>query len=105
VQVSGNRWHQHDAQLGLGLVGEALSSQHRDYLAAGGCGFLLCDGRLDYAHEQIVELYYRLQRVWPEEPGPIRWQIGPDFQFIRNPGFNSDRGPVGLLAIRLHVEY
>lgn len=105
VQVSGNRWHQHDAQLGLGLVAEALSSQHRDYLAAGGCGFLLCDGRLDYGHEEIAELYYRLQRIWPEEPGPVRWQIGPDFQFIRNPGFNRDRGPVGFFAIRLHVEY
>ena len=105
VQISGNRWHQHDAQLGVGLAGEALSPQHRDYLATGGCGFLLCDGRLNYAHEQIVELYYRLQRVWPENPGPIRWQIGPDFQFIRNPGFNSDRGPVGFFAIRLHVEY
>jgi hypothetical protein len=105
VQISGNRWHQHDAQLGLGLVTEALSSQHRQYLAAGGCGFLLCDGRLNYAHEQIAELYYRLQRIWPEEPGPVRWQIGPDFQFIRNPGFNRDRGPVGFLTIRLHVEY
>lgn len=105
VQISGNRWHQHDAQLGVGLVAEALSAQHRDYLAAGGCGFLLCDGRLDYAHEQIVELYYRLQRVWPEEPGPVRWQVGPDLQFIRNPGFNRDRGPVGFFAIRLHVEY
>lgn len=105
IQLSGNRWHQHDAQLGLGLVSEALSAPHRDYLAAGGCGFLLCDGRLDYAHEQIAELYYRVQRVWPEDPGPVRWQIGPDLQFIRDPGFNRDRGPVGFFAIRLHVEY
>jgi len=105
LQISGNHWRQHDDQLGLGLVAEGLSSPHRDYLAAGGCGFLLCDGRLNYAHEQIVELYYRLQRVWPEEPGPVRWQISPDFQFIRNPGFNHDRGPVEFFAIRLHIEY
>jgi high affinity Mn2+ porin len=105
LQISGQRWRQPDAQLGIGLVGEGLAARHRDYLAAGGCGFLLCDGRLNYGYEQIAELYYRLQRIWPEQPGPVRWQIGPDVQFIRNPGFNRDRGPVSFWAIRLHVEY
>lgn len=105
VQVSGAEWHQPDGQLGFGVVDEELSAAHRAYLAAGGCGFELCDGALTYAHEQILEAYYRLERVWPEDPGPVRWQLGPDFQYVRNPGFNRDRGRVSLWAIRLHVEY
>jgi hypothetical protein len=35
----------------------------------------------------------------------VRWQLGPDFQDIRNPGYNRDRGPVHFWAVRLHVEY
>jgi hypothetical protein len=105
VQLSGAEWHQPDGQFGFGVVNEGLSAAHRAYLAAGGCGFVLCDGALNYAHEQILEAYYRLERVWPEDPGPVRWQIGPDFQYIRNPGFNRDRGPVNFWAIRLHVQY
>ena len=105
VQVSGQEWNQPDGQVGVGLVSEGLSVPHREYLAAGGCGFMLCDGALSYGREQIVEAYYRLQRIWPEDPGPVRWDLGPDFQFIRNPGFNRARGPVSFWGVRLHVEY
>lgn len=105
VQLSGAEWHQPDGQLGFGVVSEGLSTVHRAYLAAGGCGIVLCDGRLNYGPEQILEAYYRLERIWPEDPGPVRWQIGPDYQFIRNPGYNRDRGPVSFWAIRLHLQY
>jgi hypothetical protein len=105
VQISGDQWHQPGAQLGFGLASNTISATHRAYLAAGGCGFMLCDGRLNYGREQLMEIYYRLQRIWPEDPGPVRWQLGPDFQLIRNPGYNRDRGPVTFWALRLHVEY
>jgi hypothetical protein len=105
VQVSGREWRQPGAQVGLGLVSEALSAPHRAYLAAGGVGLTLGDGGLDYGPEQILEAYYRLQRIWPEDPGPVRWQFGPDIQIIRNPGYNRARGPVSFWALRLHVEY
>jgi carbohydrate-selective porin OprB len=104
-QLAGTHWHRPDDRVGLALVSEALSAGHRDYLAAGGAGFLLDDGRLSYGREQILEAYYRLQYVWPQQPGPVRWQVGPDFQYIRNPGYNRDRGPVRLWALRLHLEY
>ena len=104
-QLAGNHWGRSDDRFGLALVSEGLSAPHRQYLQAGGCGFLLCDGHLNYGHEQILETYYRFQYVWPEKPGPVRWQLGPDFQEIRNPGYNSDRGPVHFWALRLHVEY
>ena len=32
-------------------------------------------------------------------------QISPDFQFIQNPGYNRDRGPVEVHGVRLHLSY
>jgi len=104
-QLSGVHWGRSDDRFGLAAVSEGLSAPHRQYLSAGGCGFLLCDGRLNYGHEQILETYYDIVEIWPQKPGPIRWQIGPDFQDIRNPGYNRDRGPVHFWAMRFHVEY
>jgi high affinity Mn2+ porin len=89
----------------LALVSEGSSRPHRDYLAAGGSGFLLGDGRLNYGREQILESYYCLQQIWPQQPGPVRWQLSPDFQYVLNPGYNRDRGPVHFWSLRLHLEY
>jgi hypothetical protein len=104
-QLSGVHWQRRDDRVGAGIVVEGLSGPHRDYLAAGGSGFLLGDGRLNYAHEQIVESYYRAQWTWGEGSAALRVQFGPDLQYIRNPGFNHDRGPVRFYALRLHLEY
>jgi high affinity Mn2+ porin len=89
----------------VGLVAEGLSGPHGDYLAAGGSGFLLGDGRLNYAHEQIFEAYYRAGWSWTLGPVPLRLQLSPDFQYVQNPAFNRDRGPVRFYAVRLHLEY
>ena len=100
-ELSGSHWQRADDVVGAAAAVEGLSAWHRAYLAAGGAGFLLGDGRLDYAHEQILEVYYRLQLPW-------QWahlQLSPDFQFIRNPGFNAARGPVSFWAIRFHIEH
>ncbi len=105
AQMSGTRWRRSEDCLGMGLVAEGLSGPHRDYLAAGGSGFLLGDGRLNYSHEQIVETYYRAQWSWSAGPAAFRLQLTPDFQYVQNPGFNRDRGPVRFYAVRLHLEY
>ena len=100
-ELSGLHWRRADDVAGAAVVVEGLSGPHRDYLAAGGLGFLLGDGRLDYAHEEILEAYYRLQLPW-------QWahvQLSPDYQFIRNPGFNAARGPVSFWALRFHIEH
>ena len=100
-EVSGSHWQRADDVAGIAVADEGLSAWHREYLAAGGLGFLLGDGRLDYAHEEILETYYRLQLPW-------QWahvQLSPDYQFIRNPGFNAARGPVSFWAIRFHIEH
>ncbi len=113
MQVSGVHWARPADRFGAALVSQGLSGPHRAYLAAGGCGFLLCGpsplnptaGPLMYGPEEIFETYYRLEFTWPQHPGPLRWQLSPDFQYIRNPGYEENRGPVRFWALRLHFEY
>jgi high affinity Mn2+ porin len=110
-QVSGSHWTRTDDRLGAAVAIEGLSDPHRDYLAAGGSGFLLGDGRINYAHEQILEIYYRAELPWPFNDStrvfkkyPLKIQVTPDFQYIRNPAYNQDRGPVRFWALRFHLE-
>ncbi|HSS46539.1 MAG TPA: carbohydrate porin, partial [Burkholderiales bacterium] len=98
AQVAGNHWRRSADRLGIALAVNGLSADHRHYLAAGGSGFVLGDGRLNYGYEKIVEAYYRIQL------GKYA-QLSPDFQYIDNPGYNRDRGPATVVAIRLHIEY
>jgi len=104
-QLSGIHWARVEDRLGVGVVLEGLSDAHRAYLAAGGAGFLLGDGRLNYAHEEILETYYRAQWTWVLGQVTLRAQLTPDFQYIQNPGFNQDRGPVRFYGLRVHLEY
>ncbi len=98
LQATGSRWGRGDDRLGLALLRHGLSPDHARYLEAGGSGFLLGDGRLDYARELIAELYYRLQ------VGRFL-ELSPDVQHIWNPGYNRDRGPATVLSLRLNARY
>lgn len=104
-QLSGVHWRRPDDHFALAVASESLDAPHEQYLAEGGNGFLLGDGRLNYGHEQILEAYYRIEYTWPQRPGPIHWQLSPDFQYIQNPGYNRDRGPVHVWGVRFHLEY
>jgi hypothetical protein len=97
LQVSGARWRRKQDYAAIALVQNDLSSAHKNYLAAGGLGFLLGDGTLSYAPERILETYYSFH-VGPSV------SLGPDYQLIVNPGYNSDRGPVSVVSFRLHLE-
>ena len=98
AQLAGGHWARANDRIGLGAVREGTVALHREYLSAGGRGFLLGDGRLNYGSEQIVEGYYRLQA------GPYL-QLSPDVQHIRNPGYNRDRGPATVLSLRINFRY
>ena len=41
-------------------MSNAIKSDHQEYLKLGGLGFLLGDGKLNYAREDIVEGYYNV---------------------------------------------
>jgi carbohydrate-selective porin OprB len=95
--IKGAHWKRPDDEVGIAVVANGLSSSHRDYLALGGLGFFLGDGRLNYRSEQILETYYSMKaarNVW----------FTVDYQYIRNPGYNADRGPANFFGLRLHVE-
>lgn len=98
AQISGKRWNLPTDRLGVALVSDGLSAPHRDYLAAGGSGFILGDGRLNYGRENIFETYYQRQLNKYAS-------IALDFQLIGNPGYNKDRGPISVVSLRLHFEY
>jgi carbohydrate-selective porin OprB len=96
--ASGKRWHRRFDRAGLVFVSNGISRDHQQYLALGGSGFLLGDGRLNYGRENIVETYYTLH-VW--------WGLYPSlgFQYVDHPGYNRDRGPVLVPTVRVHVEF
>lgn len=97
LSIRGAAWDRARDTLGLALARNGLSSAHRDYLAAGGSGFFLGDGRLNYASEDIFEGYYSVALA------AHAW-LSVDYQRIWNPGYNADRGPVNVYGLRAHVE-
>lgn len=97
--LKGTSWKRKDDELGLAFVGNGISKDHKDYLAAGGYGFIIGDGQLNYSPELIAEVYYKVNayqhKLW----------LSPDYQFIANPAYNKDRGPVNVFSLRAHVEF
>jgi high affinity Mn2+ porin len=98
TSLKGRLWGRPDDVIGIGGAFNALSRDHRDFIAAGGLGVLIGDGRLNYRREKILETYYSL---------PLSSQLTAtaDYQFIANPGYNADRGPVSVFSGRLRAEF
>ncbi len=95
--ASGKRWRRKFDRAGVAFVSNGISRDHQQYLALGGSGFLLGDGRLTYGRETIIESYYTIH-VWRGVFASF------DLQHINNPGYNRDRGSVLVPALRLHLE-
>jgi len=98
VSIKGQRWHRDGDTLGIAWAANGLSDVHRAYLGAGGLGFLIGDGRIDYRPEQIFEAYYSFNAF-------RGFWFTVDVQHIANPAYNADRGPVNVVGCRLHAEY
>jgi high affinity Mn2+ porin len=98
LSIKGARWGRPDDVIGIGGAINALSKDHRDFIAAGGLGVLIGDGALNYRRERIFETYYAFA---------LNKQITltADYQFITNPAYNADRGPVSVFSGRLHGEF
>lgn len=98
VSVKGSTWGRPSDTVGVGGAVNGLSSAHRDFLAAGGNGLLIGDGRLNYRTEQIFETYYAYAI-------DKNFTLSADYQLIANPAYNADRGPVSIFSARLHGEF
>jgi high affinity Mn2+ porin len=96
--LKGNAWGRPDDKIGVAGVVEGLSLIARAYFAAGGLGILIGDGQLNYRPEQILEAYYAYSlNKWAT--------LTVDYQFVANPGYNVDRGPVSVFTGRLHAQF
>jgi high affinity Mn2+ porin len=98
LSIKGSYWGRPNDTVGIGGAINGLSAAHRDFLAAGGFGLLIGDGQLNYSPERILEAYYS-------------WKLNNwtaltfDYQFVTNPAYNADRGPVSIISGRLHAEF
>jgi carbohydrate-selective porin OprB len=96
--IKGDLWGRGKDSIGISLAQNTLSADRRRFLAAGGTSFFIGDGALNYRPETIFESYYSLnliKDIW----------LTPDYQYIANPAYNADRGPIHVIAMRLHAEW
>ncbi len=98
ISIKGEAWQRPDDTFGLAGVLNGISKVHQEFLAAGGTGILAGDGNLNYGWEKILETYYDF-KIWKTIHSSL------DYQFITDPAFNRDRGPVSIFSARVHWEF
>ena len=97
VSVKGTGWGRPDDTVGIAGVVNGISNAEAAWLNAGGLGILLGDGPGNLPHaglEKIIEAYYSYALT-------ASLKVSFDYQFINNPGYNTEKGPVNLFAGRL----
>jgi high affinity Mn2+ porin len=99
ASLKGTSWGRRRDTVGIAGIVNNISAARQQDLAAGGLGILVGDGRLPHeGPEEIIESYYEATIV------PFA-QLTLDYQWIRNPAYNLDRGPVSVFALRIHIEH
>ena len=98
ASYDGKQWGRKNDKLGVAFSSNAIKRYHQQYLAAGGLGFILGDGNLNYGRENIVEVYYNAH-LWRGS------YFSAGGSHINNPGYNRDRGPVWVPSLRMHVDF
>jgi high affinity Mn2+ porin len=98
LSIKGEAWHRPDDTFGMAGVVNGLSKIHQEFFEDGGTGILAGDGNLNYGWEKIIETYYDF-KIWKSIHGAF------DYQFVTDPAFNRDRGPVSIFGARLHWEF
>jgi high affinity Mn2+ porin len=99
VSINGYAWGRPDDTIGIAGVVNGISAAHVAFLNAGGLGILVGDGQLPhYSTEKILEAYYSYA-LTPST------RLTFDYQFMKNPGYNADRGPANIFAARAHWQF
>jgi high affinity Mn2+ porin len=99
ASLAGTKWGRKDDTVAVALVVNGISKAHEAYLAAGGLGILVGDGRLPHpGAETILEAYYSLAAFKGVH-------LTLDGQYIVNPAYDADRGPAEVIGLRLHGQY
>jgi high affinity Mn2+ porin len=96
--LTGKRWSRPDDTVGAAFVANGISRAFQTYLNDGGLGILIGDGKLPHpGSEHILETYYSYALN-------TFCNITADYQLADNPAYNTDRGPVSIFALRLHLQ-
>ena len=99
LSLKGSVWDRPDDTVAMATVINNISGSRERYLNAGGLGILVGDGKLPHpGPEKIVETYYNVALF-----GYV--QLTVDYQWVDNPGYNRDRGPASIFAVRTHVQF
>ena len=98
IAGNGNKWKRENDSWGAALAISGISKDHQAYLKAGGNGFMLGDGNLNYGLENVFETYYSFAL------NSNNLFLSVFYQLIVNPGYNRDRGPANVFSVRLHAE-
>jgi high affinity Mn2+ porin len=99
LSLSGKRWGRKGDTVGLAGILDSISKIHQQYLADGGLGILVGDGRLPHpGPEEIVETYYKIALT-------AHAALSFDAQLVANPAYDRDRGPAPIFAARLHAQF
>lgn len=94
----GAAWRRPSDRLGAAFAWNGIGGDYRAYLAAGGYGFMLGDGRLNYSAEKVLDVFYSFAAVEAVH-------VSLEIQRYWDLAFNRDRGPVTVVGGRFHVEF
>ena len=99
LSITGKQWSRSDDTIGIAAVLNGIAPVHQAYFNAGGLGILIGDGQLpNPGPEEIIEAYYSYAIS-------ASTKVSFDYQFIANPAYNTDRGPVNIFAGRFHTQF
>jgi len=99
ASLSGKSWGRPDDTIGVAGVVNGISAAHAAFFNAGGLGVLIGDGRLPTPRtEKILEAYYSYAVT-------ASTRLTFDYQFIADPAYNADRGPVNVFSGRVHWQF
>jgi high affinity Mn2+ porin len=96
--IKGDFWHRPGDTVGLAGIINGISRVQQQFFENGGLGILAGDGALNYGLEQTLETYYKFQ-IWKN------LNATADYQYVMNPAYNKDRGPVSIVSGRIHWDF
>lgn len=99
ISLSGASWRRPQDTVGAAAVVNGITKVHQAFLNAGGLGVAVGDGKLPHPGlEKILETYYSFALL----PSAA---LSLDYQLVDDPGYNTDRGPVNVFAVRAHWQF
>jgi high affinity Mn2+ porin len=98
LSLKGTQWGRPDDTFAFAAIVNGITKIHEQFLNDGGLGILVGDGQLPHpGPEQIIEAYY----LFPV----YDWKATIDYQFVVNPAYNRDRGPVSIIGFRAETDF